>query len=354
MPLHSSFSIMPSNIIPVQFCSMKLQNGIVLHRTLNFFPCKSSNNQGSPTAKTARTVLLNKLPITLKLKAENRNSKSSNDRSYVTMNRRPTTLKLRARNYNSSDFLADQSMEEDFEWDGQECVEIVEDEEESLWEGAVIYRRNASISHVEYCTTLERLGLGKLSTGISKSHALELGLRVTKGVKDYPDGTPVLISIDVMRKKQKLRLDGIIKTVLALDCNRCGESAAKSIFENFSLLLTEESFEESETINMGIIYGEEKFRRFGDDGREEDDDLVDFDDQLYFPPEDKEIDISKHIRDLLHVEITIDAICDPKCKGICLRCGTNLNKSSCNCKMQNADSKHYGPLGSLRTQMQRN
>lgn len=102
---------------------------------------------------------------------------------------------------------------------GDQAIEDGE-ETESPWEGAVIYKRNASITHVEYCTTLERLGLGNLSTEVSKSRASVMGLRVTKAVKDYPNGTPVQISIDVTRKKQKLRLDGIIKTVITLTCNR--------------------------------------------------------------------------------------------------------------------------------------
>lgn len=105
-----------------------------------------------------------------------------------------------------------------FDW-GDQGLEGIEDMG-SPWEGAVIYKRNPLISHVEYCTTLERLGLGEHSTKISKSRASVMGLRVTKAVKDYPDGTPVLISIDISRKKQKLRLDGIIKTVLTLGCNR--------------------------------------------------------------------------------------------------------------------------------------
>ncbi|CAH2070948.1 unnamed protein product [Thlaspi arvense] len=47
---------------------------------------------------------------------------------------------------------------------------------------------------------------------------------------------------------------------------------------------------------------------------------VDWEDKLHFPPEVKEIDISKHIRDLKHLEITINAICDAACKGMCLKC----------------------------------
>lgn len=84
-----------------------------------------------------------------------------------------------------------------------------------------MYRRNASVTHVEFCTTLERLGLGRLSTEVSKKRASAMGLRVTKDVKDYPDGTPVQVSVDVIRKKKKLRLDGIVRTVITLGCNRC-------------------------------------------------------------------------------------------------------------------------------------
>ncbi|KAI4382621.1 hypothetical protein MLD38_008562 [Melastoma candidum] len=90
----------------------------------------------------------------------------------------------------------------------------------SPWEGAIIYKRNPSVTHVEYCTTLERLGMEKLSTDVSRNRASAMGIRVTNDVKDFLDGTPVQISVDVTRKKKKLRLDGIIKTVLTLGCNR--------------------------------------------------------------------------------------------------------------------------------------
>jgi hypothetical protein len=114
-----------------------------------------------------------------------------------------------------------QSIEEnDVSFDGGDQGQKEIEDTGSPWKGAVIYKRNASVSHVEYCTTLERLGLGEHSTEISKSSASIMGLRVTKAVKDYPLGTPVQISIDVTRKRQKLRLDGIIRTVITLCCNR--------------------------------------------------------------------------------------------------------------------------------------
>ncbi|CAI0415572.1 unnamed protein product [Linum tenue] len=232
-------------------------------------------------------------------------------------------------------------------WDDLEALEP-EEEEGSPWEGAIMYRRNASVSHIEYCTTLERLGLGNLSTDVSKSRASIMGLRVTKAVKDYPQGTPVQISVDVTRKRKKLRLDGIIKTVITLYCNRCGQPAAECIYSNFSLLLSEEPIEEPDVITIGLNAGQAE----EDDG--DDDASIDWDDRLHFPLEESEIDISKNLRDLIHVEITINGVCDPMCKGACLQCGTNLNTSSCNCSSEKASGKTYGPLGNLREQMQSN
>ncbi|XP_062092948.1 large ribosomal RNA subunit accumulation protein YCED homolog 1, chloroplastic-like [Humulus lupulus] len=264
---------------------------------------------------------------------------------------RSTTIDCMKPNYQSN---GDDIISFNF---GDEEKEDIEDTG-SPWEGAVIYKRNSSITHVEYCTTLERLGLGKLSTEVSKSRASVMGLRVTKAVKDFLLGTPVHVSIDITRKKQKLRLDGIIKTVFTLRCSRCGEPAAESIFSNFSLLLTEEPVEEPEIINMGMIYGENKANFItgsGEDCEEEDDDAsIDFEDRLYFPPKEKEIDISKHIRDLLHLEIIISSICDPNCKGMCFNCGVNLNTSTCICSKEEMKTNSFGALGNLMQQMQPN
>lgn len=84
---------------------------------------------------------------------------------------------------------------------------------------------------------------------------------------------------------------------------------------------------------VGSFYGDQVKRRSSEGLEEEDDDedMVDFDDQLYFPVEEKEIDISKPIRDTIHVEITINEVCDPACKGMCLQCGVNLNRGPCRC-----------------------
>lgn len=224
----------------------------------------------------------------------------------------------------------------------------------------MVYRRDASVTHLEYSTTLERLGLGKLSSGLSRSRASAMGIRLpARRGKEAPFGdeeTPVLISVDVTRRKRRLKLDGIVRTVITLGCNRCAEPAAECVFSNLTFLLTEDPIEEPDEIDLGVIYGQDKAKSSTDssnDEEEDDEKQIDFDDRLYFPAEKEEIDLSKHIRDIVHVEITINAICDANCKGLCLKCGTNLNKRKCSCKEDVQDKgREYGPLKGLKKQMQ--
>ncbi|EPS65579.1 hypothetical protein M569_09195 [Genlisea aurea] len=245
------------------------------------------------------------------------------------------------------------------EW-GEFVDEIGEDDDEddegTPWEGAILYRRNAAVSHLEYSTTLERLGLGKVSSEASVTRASEMGLSLVNPSKeDSAAGTPVLISADVTRRKRALRLDGIVRTVLALNCYRCGETAAQSIFSDFSLLLCEEPIPEPDDINMSRDQNLKKaVPTEEEESKEDEDDSIEVDDRLYFPRHEKAIDISKNIRDLIHVEINISAVCDPNCRGLCLKCGANRNVASCGCCDDEDDHrKGFGPLGHLRDLMQK-
>ena len=46
-------------------------------------------------------------------------------------------------------------------------------------------------------------------------------------------------------------------------------------------------------------------------------------------PKDGYIELGIPFRDYILLEMPINSICSPNCKGICLDCGKNLNKGSC-------------------------
>ena len=55
------------------------------------------------------------------------------------------------------------------------------------------------------------------------------------------------------------------------------------------------------------------------------------DDLRTFAPGQQEIDITTEVRDALFLAIPNKMLCKDDCKGLCLKCGVNLNVSKCKC-----------------------
>ncbi len=63
-------------------------------------------------------------------------------------------------------------------------------------------------------------------------------------------------------------------------------------------------------------------------------------DGIYFISETtNEINIADSIRDALILNIPQKKLCFDKCKGLCSRCGANLNDEICNCKSEKIDPR---------------
>jgi len=52
-----------------------------------------------------------------------------------------------------------------------------------------------------------------------------------------------------------------------------------------------------------------------------------------------ELDLSDAVREELILAINPYVVCDPDCRGLCPRCGTNLNEESCDCADDEADPR---------------
>jgi uncharacterized protein len=74
------------------------------------------------------------------------------------------------------------------------------------------------------------------------------------------------------------------------------------------------------------------------------------DDLFYHPPqsappgeiaigEDGFVDLAPLIRQLSLLEIPMQPICKPDCKGLCIACGQNLNESACDCEFDDIDPR---------------
>ncbi|MGM0651795.1 MAG: YceD family protein [Bacillota bacterium] len=129
--------------------------------------------------------------------------------------------------------------------------------------------------------------------------------------EDFPDGGTLKMWVSVSCSADKVLINGSFDAVLKVVCSRCLERFEhhfKTDFsEAFSLVreLSPDSTPASlaaETANMYTVAG----------------------DFLY---------LEEYIRQLIILAQEPSPLCKPECKGLCAGCGTDLNKSSCSCDM---------------------
>ena len=136
-----------------------------------------------------------------------------------------------------------------------------------------------------------------------------------------------------------------LNLVVVTHYGRCLQPTTERVHATFSLLLTSVPVLEPTQRHLGVVLGREKHVNYswGDASAEEEAGSalgepsavldLDLDDKIFFPPDQSEIDISKHIRDAVHLEVPLKVLCSAgsSCKGMCLDCGVNLNTSPCAC-----------------------
>lgn len=75
-------------------------------------------------------------------------------------------------------------------------------------------------------------------------------------------------------------------------------------------------------------------------GVEEENDAVDIN---YLNPDTDKIDIKDDVRDYALLAIPLKKLCSEDCKGLCYKCGKNLNEGDCKCSEDEIDDR-WKPL----------
>jgi uncharacterized protein len=116
-------------------------------------------------------------------------------------------------------------------------------------------------------------------------------------------------TIRVVRVREGLLVQGIVKSQLCLECVRC--------LESFVLPITLEL--------------EEIFRLPGAGAS--------IPDVSYVVGDDGWLDLAPLLREDAWVAIPMKPLCDADCKGLCPQCGANLNIESCTCESAGIDPR---------------
>ena len=120
----------------------------------------------------------------------------------------------------------------------------------------------------------------------------------------YPVSEPVLATGNVRNTAGVLVMTGSVRTTIHGICDRCASDFDREI--NFPIevvLVTELANEENE-------------------------------DEWVFPLEGDSADLDDIVRTVFVLNLDSKLLCKEDCKGLCCRCGKNLNDGPCNCQKE--------------------
>lgn len=109
------------------------------------------------------------------------------------------------------------------------------------------------------------------------------------------------------------------------ECDRCGTEYKASLTSDYKMIyLMNEAPEETESLNVN-----------------------------YLSRDADKIDITSDVREIALLSIPMKKLCKEDCKGLCYRCGKDLNKEKCSCNTEEIDQR-WKPLMNLKDKLNLN
>ncbi len=122
---------------------------------------------------------------------------------------------------------------------------------------------------------------------------------------------PLTLDADIQRAGKNIVLKGHLQGVVQVRCDRCLGVFERNVDTAFSVFLSLP----------------------GDSDAEAELELEEEDLDVEFPS-GEELDIHELIREQVLLEQPIKRLCSEGCKGLCTRCGKNLNEGACECSTE--------------------
>jgi uncharacterized protein len=129
------------------------------------------------------------------------------------------------------------------------------------------------------------------------------------GSDDFKVVAPVELAFDIFKAKDQFRLVGSVKTTVELLCSRCLEPFVTPIDATFDLRYQPQAAVDAPPQREVA-----------------EDDLT----TAFY--ENDEIDLGQLIHEQFYLALPMKPLCQPDCKGLCPHCGTNLNRTTCDCQ----------------------
>jgi len=123
------------------------------------------------------------------------------------------------------------------------------------------------------------------------------------------------VTLSVNRGYSEISINGKIQTIAELECDRCLSFYQQDLNSSFKIILSQ--------VDLSIMNSNENI--------------------IPISSNTNEVDITSPIRDTLILSVPMKKLCRKDCKGLCPKCGVNLNIEKCKCVTTSIDSR-WNPL----------
>jgi len=175
------------------------------------------------------------------------------------------------------------------------------------------------------------LDLSRLRDGVLKLDR-RIGTEEFAASEDFRVTEPIVLSGELRKDGEKVRVNGTLTTTLECACSRCLDPFPVPVALSLDLLF----------LPTSAVTGGQAASGDGEDGEAvADDDLgVSF-------YKDDALDLGDIIREQFYLALPMKPLCRPDCKGLCPVCGINRNRETCGCRTEWVDPR-LEPLRNLR------
>lgn len=173
-----------------------------------------------------------------------------------------------------------------------------------------------------FCVISMIIKISNLNNG---EHHFTIDESAKKNGLEEPFFGNFLLNLDLEKSNSQIIVNAELALSVKFECDRCGEDYETRLKTNFQLV---------------FLFGEEP-EVTGDVNIK------------YLPYDAEKIDISQELLDYAMLALPMRKLCREDCKGLCYRCGTNLNNGECNCKKEEVDIR-WQPLLDLKNKLNNN
>jgi len=139
---------------------------------------------------------------------------------------------------------------------------------------------------------------------------------------------PLNIRLKAFRIRELFEVRGSFRTRMRLPCSRCLKDFDTPLASDFELTYTKEV-----PGLMDVFEDEDIELRVEEIG------------MIYFKGE--EINLQQGIQEQVVMAFPLQPLCDKNCRGLCPKCGSNLNRGDCGCKREPVSNK-FAALKNLK------